>query len=121
MQRDAEAWIRHGSIPLHAEAAGRTLVPNVQSTPDSCLAAAQLLAIREELQQAVATAGATQGAAAEAAAARKRAESNAWQVRQLSSFLYSNSELYLYSDAVRRNHSCLCHVEAPHMSRCHAC
>jgi len=49
---------------------------------DGCLAAVQILAIREELQQAVATAGATQGAAAEAAAARKRAESNAWQVRQ---------------------------------------
>ena len=41
---------------------------------------AQILSIREELQQAVAAAITAQSAAAEAAAARKRAEANAWQV-----------------------------------------
>ena len=60
--------------------AGIDLTQVVTYRTDALLRA-QILAIREELQQAVATAGATQGAAAEAAAARKRAEANAWQVR----------------------------------------
>ncbi len=45
------------------------------------VALTQILSTREELQQAVAAASGAQSAAAEATVARKRAETNAWQVQ----------------------------------------